>query len=896
MIGTSLGGYQILAKLGAGGMGEVYRARDTKLDRDVAIKILPESVAADPDRLQRFEREAKTLAALNHQNIAHVYDAGREGGVSFLVMEMVEGEDLSAAIARGAMSPAVTLPIVRQLVDALETAHEAGIVHRDLKPANIKLRLDGAVKVLDFGLAKLTAADGPASAGGSAPGATATMTSPAVTAMGVILGTASYMSPEQARGRAVDKRADIWAFGAVWFEMLTGRAPFPGETITDVIAAVVTREPEWSQLPAGTPPLVRRLLGRCLEKDPKARLRDIGEVRLALAGDPLRAEVPARTSQSRFGAAGWAAAAVLLVLLAASVWWPRRAPESAAAAFVQYDIVPPAKSTLRIDSRPAVAVAPDGSAMVFAATEDGVARLYLRRRDDPAVRPIPGTEGASDPTFSPSGRWLAFGSQGRVMRMTLDGRPTVVTVAGDSRGMAWLDEERIVMAVGTATPLAIVSVQGGDPRPLTTLDSKSDDRSHRWPAVTPDGKAVLFTVGKLSSPDNYDDSRIDAVIVATGERRHVMEGASFVRVLPGGFLAYAKAGIVYAVPFDSDRLVTTGAAVPVLQNVASDPTTGAAHAAFGPDGTATYIVGGASTEDRQIVWADRKGTVTPIPLRSGLYNDIKVSPDGSRIAVLIGASGSGDVWIYDTHSTAFTPLTSDRANATPVWSHDGKSIYYTVIKSTGDESVLFRRRADGSGSAEPLASMKARAYLEAIDRAEKAAYLTLYEPTAAANVDAVMIPVAGGEPTVLVGGPPQQANGVLSPDGRWLAYQSDEGGRAEIYVRDLTATGGRYPISTTGGEEPRWSTTGDELFYRNDSQFMSAKITTTPAFRSNPPVVLFDGVFNLRSDTGMTYDLDRKSGRFAMLRPAGQAAGAPAARVRVMLNWLQEVRRATKQQ
>ena len=893
MIGRAFGPYQILAELGRGGMGEVYRAHDTKLDRDVAIKILPESFAADPDRLQRFEREAKTLAALNHQNIAHVYDAGREGGVAFLVMEMVDGEDLSATISRGATSSAAALPIVRQLVDALEAAHDVGIVHRDLKPANIKVRADGAVKVLDFGLAKLAAAD-PSSPSGVLSGGSATMTSPALTGMGVILGTASYMAPEQARGRVVDKRADIWAFGSVWFELLTGRAPFPGETITDVIAAVVTREPDWTLLPADTPPLVRQLIARCLRKDPKERLRDIGEVRLALASDPVPPESAASPPRSRFGMLGWAAAGVLVLALAASVFWPRGGRDIAAAAPIKYDILPAGKSTLRLDSRPAVGLAPDGSAIVFAATEEGVTRLYLRRRDEIEARALPGTEGAYDPAFSPSGKWLAFVSQGHLLRMSLDGTPSIVTRLGDSRGIAWLDEENIVMSASTVEPLTIVPAQGGEPRRLTTLDPKADDRTHRWPAPVPGGKAVLFTVGRLSSPDNYDDARIDAVIVATGERRNVMEGASFVRVLPGGWLVYAKAGTVYAVPFDSERLATTGTAVPVLYSVASDTTTGAAHLAVAADGTVTYITGGLSTSDRQIFWVDRKGGATPVPLRSGPYNDIRVSPDGSRIAVLVGSSGSGDVWVYDTHSTAFTPFTSDRINATPQWSRDGKTLYYAAVKSTGDETRVVKRRADGSGNAEPLGRLGARAFLEGIDQNEKTAYLTSYDTKAASNVDVVMIPITGGTPIVLAGGPQQQYASALSPDGRWLAYQSDEGGRPEIYVRDLTGTGARHPVSTTGGEEPLWSANSDEIFYRNEGQLMSAKVTTRPEFRSNPPTVLFDGVFNLRSETGMTYDVDRKTGRFAMLRPAGQAAGAPPARVRVIVNWLQDVVRATK--
>ena len=904
MIGRKIGPYEVVSEIGRGGMGEVYRARDTKLDRDVAIKVLPESFASDPERLARFEREAKTLATLNHQNIAHVYDAGRarvEGSdsrsldVAYLVMEFVDGEDLSTTIARGATPAAASLPIVRQIVDALEAAHDAGVIHRDLKPANIKVRADGAVKVLDFGLAKLVSA-GTEDSGSRQPvsAGSATMTSPAVTGLGVILGTATYMAPEQARGRPVDKRADIWAFGTVWFELLTGRAPFAGDTITDVIAAVVTKEPDWKQLPADTPPLVRQLLARCLEKEPKQRLRDIGEVRLALAGNALetRASGTATSAPSRLASLGWIAAGILLVLLGAAVFWPRaEAPAAPVAGVIKYDVVPPGKAALRLDSRPALDISADGSMIVFAATEEGITRLYLRRRGETDIRPLQGTEGGSNPVFSPDGKSLAFTTRTDLMRMPLDGAPVLLTKLGDSRGIAWLDNAHIVFSPDSVTSLSVISIAGGEIKALTTLDRKSDDRTHRWPAVVPGGKAVLFTVGKLSSPDNYDDSRIDAVIVATGERRKVMEGASFVRIGPDGMLFYAKGGTVSAVPFDSERLASVGTAVSILHGVSTDTTTGAAHAAFGLDGTVSYIPGGTSTVDRQVFWVDKKGTATLITaLPPGLYNDLRISPDGSRIAILLGSTGSGDVWIYDTRSTAFQRFTLDQVNGSPAWSRNGKMLYYASIKGDGNLTTFFKRPIDKSQEAVALGSVKSRAYLDALDPAEKIIYLNQYDSKTRANVQLAALAVDGAATVLTPAGFNSYAS-AISADGRWLAYQSDESSRPEVWVRDLKSSGARFQVSTTGGEEPHWSIDGKEIYYRDDTRLMSAAVTLTPEFRSNPPTVLFDGIYNLRSETGMTYDIDPVTGRFAMLRPAGQTPGGPTPRVRLIVNWLEEFKR-----
>ena len=480
------------------------------------------------------------------------------------------------------------------------------------------------------------------------------------------------------------------------------------------------------------------------------------------------------------------------------------------------------------------------------------------------------------------------------MHMTLDGAPAAVTKMADSRGIAWLDDSQIVFSPDAVTGLSVVSIATGRVKALTTLDTNTDDRTHRWPAVVPGGNAVLFTVGKLSSPDNYDAARIDAVIVATGERRKVMDGASFVRIGPGGMLFYAKAGTVYTVPFDSERLATTGTAVPVLQGVSTDTTTGAAHAAFGSDGTVSYVPGTSSTIDRNLFWVDRKGTPTPIPaLPPGLYNDVRISPDGSRVAIVVGSSGSGDIWIYDTHSTAFERFTHDQTNATPTWSRDGKVLFYASIDPSGGKTTFFKRPIDKSQEAVVVGAVSTRAYLDALDLQEQVAYLAQYNPKTGAGTQVVSLPLGGGTPTVLSGTGNAYASAV-SPEGRRLAYQADESGRSEIWVRDLQSPGARRQVSTTGGEEPHWSSNGKELFYRNDTRLMVTAFTAGPEFRSAPPTVLFEGVYNLRSDTGMTYDVDLRTGRFAMLRPAGQTPGAPAARVRVIVNWFDEFTRGQR--
>ena len=522
--GTRLGPYIIQAPLGAGGMGEVYRARDTKLNRDVAIKVLPEAFAADPDRLTRFAREAQTLAAVNHSNIAQIHGFEESGGVRALVMELVEGPDLAELVARGPMRIDEVLPIARQIAEALETAHERGIIHRDPKPANIKVRDDGTVKVLDFGLAKALDTTG---AGGSGVDAT---NSPTLTMrgtqMGVIVGTAAYMAPEQARGQAVDRRADLWAFGVVLYEMLTGRTAFAGATVTDVLAAVVTRDPDWTALPPDTPPAIVRLLRRCLDRDRHRRLADAGEARYQIeeARSTPPAIVPGRAPRpSRLAWLPWALAAVMLLTSLALLW---RVSRPADRTVVRFVVQPPDKTALNLILRPALALSPDGRTIVFVGGPVGASRLFIRREDEFEAHALAGTDGASEPVFSPDGQWVAFFANNELKRMPIAEGP-VVTLASrgnEPKGLSWDVDGTITYTPESTGPVFQIPALGGTPRAVSAL--KAGERTHRWPQMLPDGKAVLFTVGTVASPDNYDGANVEAVVLATGERRPVLAGAS----------------------------------------------------------------------------------------------------------------------------------------------------------------------------------------------------------------------------------------------------------------------------------------------------------------------------------------------------------------------------------
>ena len=891
--GARLGSYEILDSIGAGGMGEVYRARDTRLQRDVAIKVLPELFAADPDRLARFEREAQTLAALNHPNIAQIFgvvdlpaEAGSDtaGARAALVMELVDGEDLAQRLSRGPIALDDAVPVARQIADALEAAHELGIVHRDLKPANIKVRPDGTVKVLDFGLAKAMMPD---VAGAGVPVANAnspTFASPAMTAHGVILGTAAYMAPEQARGRPVDRRADIWAFGCVLYEMLTGAGPFAGETVTDVLSAVISREPDWGSLPGATPSALVSLMRRCLEKDPRRRLRDIGEARLILeqpmdAGPTAAALKPARRSRLV------PALAVLVVLLAVALVAIAargfRTTDTTPRTLTRYDVRLPDKTAAMITFRPAVSVSADGSTFTALAAADGLNQVYVRTRADVEFRRIAGTERAVMAAVSPDGRSLAFFADGSLRKASIDGGATTLSAARDVRGLTWVDSVTIVVTPDSAGPLFMVSSSGGEMRPLTTLGA--GERTHRWPDALPGGRAVLFTVGTLDKPDLYDPGNIDVVTIATGERHVLIKGAAMARACGPGRVIYSKGTSLYSVTMDPDRLQLTGAPVEIVQGVERDASTGAAHFDCSDDGTLAYIPGSSTGDLRRLAWADRKGQMEPLPLQAGPLQDARVSPDGTRVALLQGASGAGDVWIYETTGGTFTRLSFNGTSAAPEWSPDGRYVYYTTLDASGRSGSIVRKLADGSRDAETLRTLDRRAYISSVDEVNLTVVLDAIV-TASDRGDVLRVPLApGGAPQTLAASQFNEYGSSVSPNGRWIAYQSDETGRPEVYALDLATPGLRRQVTTAGGEEPHWSRDGRELFYRAVNRLMTTPVLSGPTLRFGNPVSLFEGVYTSGIETGRSYDVNPKTGRFLLVLPARELKSTGT--IRVVLNW-----------
>ena len=888
--GHRLGRYQVLAPLGAGGMGEVWRATDTRLGRDVALKLLPAAFASDPDRLGRFEREAKLLASLSHAHIAGLFaleEAFLDGSATplrFLAMELALGEDIAERLKRGALPVDEALAIAKQIAEALEAAHEKGIVHRDLKPANVKVSADGQVKVLDFGLAKAWSNDGDVASEGSDWSQSPTLAHTG-TAAGLILGTAPYMSPEQARGKPVDKRADVWAFGVLLFEMLTGRRLFDGETVSDVLAAVLTYEPRWNELPAATPPSVRRLLRHCLERNPRNRQHDIADVRIALdealTGVPDDATAP--TAASRLPLlrrpAPWATLAGILGVALAVAF----------SALGRKAVAPPPPLRLSVELGAAdalvgpgapLAVSPDSRLLAFTARQSANEpwRLYLRPLDALEATPLSGTEFASNPFFSPDSRWLGFFAGGKLKKVGVaGGAPVTLCDAPDNRGGAWSEDGTIVFMPRSAFGMGLwrVSSEGGKPEALTTADQSEGPTMDRWPQALPGGKAVLFMAGV--GVGDYESANILVQPVPRGPRKILHRGGYYPRYLRSGHLVFVREGTLFAARFDPQRLELLSAPAPVVPGVRSDPDLGLALFAVSDAGTLVFAAGRARRLASSIEWMGADGRKEPQPVPPGKYENLRFSPDGERLVMDLRQGRDWDVWLYEWGRETISRFTSDPGeDRNPVFTPDGRRITFTSTRGDNTWKNLYWQRVDGTGVAERLTESESDQFPDSWHpNGDVLAFTeTTIGPTGG---DISIVDLNGDEasgfkpakPRPIVNSTFDESAAAFSPDGRWLAYVSDEPGRPEIFVRPFPSPGGRWQVSTAGGRLPTWSRSRKELLFQalDGSLMIAAYDAPKETFRSEKPRLWAPGRVSVRGGLYRNFDLHPDGRRVAVLEP-----------------------------
>jgi serine/threonine-protein kinase len=887
--GSRIGPYQVTAQIGQGGMGEVYRATDTILKRSVAVKVLPEAVASDRDRLARFQREAEVLAALNHPNVAQIFGLERSDGVTALVMELVEGRTLADRIAEGPVPVDEVLPIAKQIADALEAAHEQGIVHRDLKPANVKLRDDGAVKVLDFGLAK---ASDPLPANASGLTQAPTITSPAMTQIGVILGTAAYMSPEQARGKAVDKRADIWAFGCVLYEMLTGARAFEAEDVSLTLSRVLQGEPDVGRMPAGVPPRIRQVVKLCLRKDPRERARDIHDVQMALAGEfdagaPVAADTLPRPWW-RLAAPAVAAASLAVVVTALAAWslWPDPVPRPVNR--FAYDL--PEDQAFWNVGRVIMAVSPDGRSFVYNTT----AGLRLRAMGDLAARVISGSESnSSNPFFSADGRSIGYFRGGRLKRIAATGgAPVVVAEATEPYGATWAPDDTILF--GGRQGILRVPARGGTP---ALVVKAGDGEQVDSPQLLPDGEHVLFAVTTGTGNTRWDEAQIAVQSLRTTERTIVWQGGSAARYVPTGHLVYARQDALYAVVFDAESLAVGGAPVQIASGVFrpdSATATGAANFGLANDGSLVYVSGTSASSSRTLALVGLNGAVAELRLDPRQYLRPRLSPDGQRLVVQASKDGTNVLWIYDMPgSSQIRQLTFEGNSERPIWTPDGRRI--TFQSDRGGQRGLYWTPADGSGVPQQLTTAQAGAAHWPGSWSPDGRTLVFnvvggpdHGIWALSVADRALRKLYGSSGTVYMGT-------ELSADGRWLAYGAGPSVDAiNLYVEPFPATGARYQVSQHGGYWPVWSRDGRRLFYRPLSSVAGIalryiEIKSDPAFAFGPeqtlPIEGFSVVSFFRD-----YDVTPDGERLVMMFPAGRDDSSRF-RFHIVQNWTEELRR-----
>ena len=904
--GKQLGSYEIVELLGKGGMGEVYRARDAKLKREVAIKILPEEFSRDPDRLARFEREAELLASLNHPNVATIYDFEEVNTTHFLVLELVEGETLAERIQRGPIPVEDALSIAKHICEGLEAAHEKGVIHRDLKPANVKVTPDGTVKVLDFGLAKAMETSPAATTLSNSPTLTITGTS-----AGIIIGTAAYMSPEQARGRAADHRSDVFAFGCVLYEMLSGKQAFDGEDVSDVLATVMKTEPDLRILPQNLDSRLLELLRRCLAKNRRDRWHAIGDIRLEI--EAIRANPYATESDtvSEIHSPVWKRALPALITgllgaaIAAGVMWSfRPLPKDQ---IVRFAFVLPKEQSFSRAGRSMIAISPDGANIVYVANQ----QLYLKNIGEMDAKPIPGTnQDASNPFFSPDGQWIGFYSWNdrKIKKISITGGASV-DVSEDQQppfGASWESDDHILFGGGPAGILRI-SANGGKPEKVVSV--QSGELAH-GPQLLEGKNAILFTLANNAGDDRWDTAKIVVHSLKPSDSKVVMQGGSDARYLPSGHLLYTLGPSLFAIRFDIDSLQTIGGPVPMVDGVMRPDasSTGTGQFSISDNGTLVWIANFRGQSDiRSLVIVDRMGTKKPLGTSAGSYFHPRFSPDGKQIAYALDDGKNGlAIWIYDLSGTsAARRLTFGGRDGWPLWSRDGQRIAFRrdtgnpwVREPSTNNNGLFWQRANGNGPAERLTTADKGLLHSAESWSADGKTLTFFN-----DGDIWSVSIEGDrKPKPLIAGKGTQDVSSISPDGRWIAYYSNEsigrasGGIGDIYVEPFPPTGSKYQITTTGGTHPLWSPDGKQLFYlegtsSGTSRITSVDIRTVGGFTIGKPSPL-PITFRAVGTNSRPYDISPDGNQFIVMLPPAQAETTerPTMQINIILNWLQELK------
>jgi serine/threonine-protein kinase len=876
---TRIGPYEILAPLGAGGMGEVYRARDTRLVREVAIKVLPAHLTHTPEFKQRFDREAKAISQLTHPHVCTLYDVGHWDGTDYLVMELLEGETLAHRLTKSALPLEAALKHGVEIASALHAAHRKGVVHRDLKPANVMLTKTGA-KLLDFGLAKsVTILD-------TYPNAV-TVTQP-LTSKGTILGTYQYMAPEQLEGGEADERTDIFTLGAVLYEMMTGKRAFEGVSRASLIAAIMTSQPRpLIELQPLTPPVLDRLLRKCLAKDPDARWQSAADVAdelrwIAESGPPGEGMIDAPRRLRRLTLAGWVTAAILGGTAMTS-WVFRSVPESAKPVHLSAMISGAEVVDAGVENL-AIALSPDGQSLAYCAKGvDGI-HLYVRRLDQRKPIKIAGTAGAYDPFFSPDGEWIGFFSGSKLYKVSIRGGASIpLTDAMESRSATWVDGHSIVFSPTFSSPLVRVSASGGNAEPVTILDVEKRERSHRWPEVLPGGEWVLFTVGIVDSPGGYDDCAIEAVSLKTAERRVLVRGSRMARFAPPGYLIFARNDVLFAVALDPRDPKMSSSPLPVLDGVGGEDTSGASHFSVSITGTLAYIPASPDEFDEP-VWIDMAGSVEPVGVPQRIYDQVRVSPDGTQLLLGSGKRARGDLWLYTLAGGRLTRITSDQTCTNAFWMPDRRRVVYRT-----EERGYHIKIQPIDGSQAPKVIYSDPDPVTVSDITPDGA-VVLFHKYGNMQSDLMMVPTDGSAPArPLWQQPGSQFAGAVSPDGRWLAYTSRETGVTDVFVRQSSGEVPKWQVSVDGGNMPLWSPDGKELYFVQGSAMMAVSIESRDAqFAAGMPRKLFDFPLSrpFEHDTP-SFDITPDGKRFVVIRTA--ASGSGRRQINVVLNWSQEL-------